>query len=122
MISRDEVRGIMPPSVTEQECEAYNAIREECMRRIQTYAADGKEFCSYVVPPFHFGLPVYEPQEVFHRLYAELNQAGYQLMGWPESRRFLISWYISEEAAVSNLQNAFNAKDGNDASSNLQGE
>ena len=97
---------MLPPPV-ESKCEAYESIRDECMKRIETVASEGVECCTYVVAPIHFGLPVYDPQEVFYRLYAELNDKGYQLMGWPESRRLLISWFVDEETAVLNFRNAF---------------
>lgn len=111
MISRDQVRSLMPREIS-HECEAYNAIRDECMKRIETVAADGKECCIYVVSPIHFGLPVYDPSEVFNKLYAELNANGYQLMAWPISRRLLISWFVNEETTVSNLKSAFFSNEG----------
>lgn len=106
MLSRDNVRQMMPPYVGPQEDEAYTSIRDECVKRIQTVAQEGKECCTYVVSPIHFGLPVYDPDEVFMRLYNELNEHGYQLMAWPTSRRLLISWFVDEQTAISNLQNA----------------
>lgn len=106
MLTRDNVRQLMPVPAP-KECDSYNSIRDECMKRIQIVASEGKESCTYVVAPIHFGLPVYDPQEVFLNLYNELNEKGYQLMAWPESRRLLISWFVDEQTAVSNLQNAF---------------
>jgi hypothetical protein len=54
---------MMPPP-QEAECQAYNQIRDECMKRIELHASQGEEFCIYVVPPFHFGLPVFDPDVV----------------------------------------------------------
>ena len=107
MLSRDQVRGLMPREAEQNEWEAYNYIRDECMKRIETIASDGKECCVYVVSPIHFGLPVYDPQEVFERLYGELHARGFQLVAWPISRRLLISWFVDEETTVSNLKSAF---------------
>jgi hypothetical protein len=101
MLSRDEVRQLMPQTV-EYVCDSYKEIRNECMKRIETLAQEGKECCTYVVPPFHFNVPVYDAQEVFNKLFQDLHLAGYQLVAWPESRRLLISWFVNEETAHSN--------------------
>jgi len=70
------------------------------------FQSDGQEFCIYTVSPFHFGLPLYDPDEVFTRLYEELRQRGYQLLAWPAARRIFIAWYAEEETAVENIRSA----------------
>jgi hypothetical protein len=105
MFTRNEVRKMMPP-IQENDCDAYNSIREECFKRIESHAADGEEFCFYVVPPFHFGLPVYDPEEVFMKLYAEISQRGFQVLAWPSARRIFIAWYEEEETAMENIRSA----------------
>jgi hypothetical protein len=105
MLSRTDVRKLMPP-LQENDCDAYNSIRDECFKRIEAHAAKGEEFCFYVVPPFHFGLPVYDSEEVFMKLYAELGQLNYQLLAWPSARRIFIAWYEEEETAMENIRSA----------------
>ena len=105
MLSRNDVRKLMPPP-QENECDAYNSIRDECLKRIEAHAAEGEEFCFYVVPPFNFGLPVYDPDEVFMKLYADLGQLNYQLLAWPSARRIFIAWYEEEETAMQNIRSA----------------
>lgn len=95
----------MPP-MQEEDCDAYNTFRDECFKRIETHAADGEEFCFYVIPPFHFGLPVYDPDHVFMKLYAELSQLNYQLLAWPAARRIFIAWYEEEETAAEHIRSA----------------
>jgi len=97
----------MPP-LQEHDFDAYNSIRDECFKRIESHAADGEEFCFYVVPPFHFGLPVYDADEVFMKLYAELSQSqrGFQVLAWPSARRIFIAWYEEEETAMENIRSA----------------
>lgn len=98
----------MPP-IQEEDCDAYNNFRDECFKRIESHAADGEEFCFYVVPPFHFGLPVYDPDNVFLKLYAELSQLNYQLLAWPNARRIFIAWYEEEETAAEYIRSAVNS-------------
>lgn len=106
MLSRNDVRKLMPPPQENEGDDAYNSIRDECLKRIESHAADGEEFCFYVVPPFHFGLPVYDPEDVFMKLYTELGQLNYQLLAWPSARRIFIAWYEEEETAMENIRSA----------------
>lgn len=96
----------MPPPA-DDDFEAYTQIRDECFKRISAHAADGEEFTMYVVPPLHFGLPVYNADQVFLRLYHELVSQGYQVFAWPQARRFFIAWYEETETAVANIRHAF---------------
>lgn len=106
MLGKDDVRAMMPVVAAEEDCECYKAIRDECMKRIETVASEGKEYCVYDVSPFNFGLPVYDPDEVFNKLYAELKEKKYQVVSWPALRRIWIAWYENEQVAFENLMNA----------------
>lgn len=108
MLGKDDVRALMPVVVAE-ECECYKSIRDECMKRIETVALEGQEYCVYDVSSFNFGLPVYDADEVFNKLYTELQSKNFQVVSWPRTRRIWIGWYENEQVAFENLQSAIAA-------------
>lgn len=103
----NDVRGLMPTEDQTNRCEAYDGIKNDCLKRIQTHAKNGEEHCVFVVPPFSFGLPVYDADEIFVKLYQELEDSGFQLLGSKKSRRLVICWFEDSKTATTILENEY---------------
>ena len=106
-MNRDDVRDLMPSEDQNNRCEIYETFKNDCWKRIQSHAEKGDEHCVFVVPPFSFGLPVYDPEEIFVKLYEDLGKSGFQLLGSPKSRRLIICWFEDTQTATTNLENEY---------------
>lgn len=70
----------------------YKSIRDECWKRIQNRAKAGHEFAWFEVQPFHWGLPLYDPREIFETLCQELTRGGFHIQADRERPRLYIDW------------------------------
>ena len=105
-MDRDTARELLPPKKISNSVEnssSYLTIRNECETRIQNRAREGYEYCFYRVPTMHWGLPLYDPSDIFDQLFKELNDGRFQLIGWKEEMRLFIGWFEDSEAAMGNI-------------------